>query len=150
MSEQQAVADAPAAQQPPQTPGLRMLITLGGISMLAGALVVMVFQFTAPIIAENQRIAIERAIFQVVPGAAVQRDFLLGSDGLKAADDSSANGERIYAAYDQQGNLKGVALKTEATGYQDVIRILYGYDPACQCVTGIQILKMAVIWQSSS
>ena len=130
-------------QAPPPTPGLKMLFTLGGISMLAGFLVVLVFQFTAPIIAENQRIAIEKAVFQVVPGAAVQRDFLLDADGLKPGDNAAASGERIYVAYDEQGALKGIALKTEATGYQDVIRILYGYDPGCQCVTGIRILKMA-------
>ena len=143
MSEQQATAGNTPAQAPPQTPGLKMLMTLGGISMLAGFLVVLVFQFTAPIIAENQRIAIEKAVFQVVPGAALKRDFLLGANGLKPADDAATDGERIYAAYDDRGTLKGIALKTEATGYQDVIRILYGYDPACQCVTGIRILKMA-------
>lgn len=130
------------AATPPQTPGLKMLATLGGISLLAGVLVVLVFQYTAPMIAENQRIAIEQAVFQVVPGATARRDFLLGSDGLKPGD-AGEGGERIYAAYDDQGALKGIALKAEATGYQDVIRILYGYDPACQCVTGIKVLKMA-------
>ena len=130
-------------QAPPQTPGIKMLITLGGISMLAGLLVVMVVQYTAPFIAENQRIAIENAIIRVIPGATSRKDFLLDSEGLKAGDQDDATGERIYAAYDDNGKLKGIALKAEATGYQDVIRILYGYDPACECVTGIRVLKMA-------
>lgn len=144
MSEsEQAIAEK---QAPPQTASTRMLLTLGGISMLAGFLVVMVFQFTAPIIAENQRIAIQKAVFEVVPRARQQRDFLLeDSGGLLAAGDSieGATGERIYAAYDEEGKLAGIALKAEATGYQDVIRILYGYDPDCQCITGIRVLKMA-------
>ena len=129
-------------QVPPDTPSLRMLMVLGGISMLAGFLVVMVFQYTAPMIAENQRIAIEKAVFRVVPGAIARTDFFLGEEGLKPAGEEVVSGERIYAAYDDNGQLKGIALKAEATGYQDVIRILYGYDPICQCVTGIRVLKM--------
>lgn len=147
MSEtQQAPAETPVeTQSPPQAPSARMLLTLGGISVLAGFLVVLVFQFTAPIIAENQRIAIQKAVFEVVPGASQQRDFLLDDSGLRLAGDSNQadTGERIYAAYDNNGKLAGIALKAEATGYQDVIRILYGYDPVCQCVTGIRVLKMA-------
>jgi len=132
------------AHTPTPTPGIKMLLTLGGISMLAGLLVVLAFQYTAPIIAENQRIAIEKAVFQVVPGAMERRDFFLDAQGLKTATEGDeASGERIYAAYDANGQLKGIALKAEATGYQDVIRILYGYDPACECVTGIRVLKMA-------
>ena len=34
-------------------------------------------------------------------------------------------------------------LEAAAQGYQDVIRILYSYDPACECIRGIQVLKMA-------
>jgi Na+-translocating ferredoxin:NAD+ oxidoreductase subunit G len=138
-------ANAPADQAPPKTPGARMLLTLGGISMLAGFLVVLAYQFTAPIIAENQRVAIEKAVFRVVPGATSQRAFLVDDSGARPVNDSEPdNGaERVYAGYDDQGQLKGIALKTEATGYQDVIRILYGYDPACQCITGIKVLKMA-------
>ena len=132
------------ADQPmqPAPPSLRMLMILGGISMLAGLLVVTVVQYTAPFIAENQRVAIEKAIFHVVPGATSRRDFLLGPNGLEVADEDKGAGERIYAGYDDQGQLRGIALKAEATGYQDVIRILYGYDPTCQCVTGIRVLKM--------
>ncbi len=131
-------------QGPVETPSTRMLMTLGGISMLAGFLVVLVFTWTKPIIAENKRIAIEKAVFRVVPGAASRKDYVLGEAGLfPAAEAESGQGETIYAAYDEQGALKGIALEAAATGYADVIRILYGYDPGCECVTGIKVLKMA-------
>ncbi|MCG8427086.1 MAG: FMN-binding protein [Chromatiales bacterium] len=128
---------------PPQTPSFAMLRTLGGIAMLAGFLVVMVFQWTKPIIEENKRIAIEKAVFRVVPGAASRKDYVLGKEGLFTADDANAQGEKIYAAYNDAGELKGIAMEAAATGYADVIRILYGYNPACECVTGIKVLKMA-------
>jgi electron transport complex protein RnfG len=72
-----------------------------------------------------------------------KQDFILGPEGLFAADAPGAKGEKIYAAYNGDGKLQGIALEAAATGYQDVIRILYGYNQDCQCVTGIKVLKMA-------
>jgi len=127
----------------PQTPSLAMLRTLGGIAMISGLLVVMVYQWTLPIIEENKRIAIEKAISQVVPGVSYKLEWRLGPDGLFPVDQANSEaGEKIYAAYNDGDELVGIALETAATGYQDVIRILYGYNPGCQCVTGIKVLKM--------
>ncbi len=79
MSDTQAVATNPG------TPGLRMIRTLGLIAMLSGLAVVLVYQWTAPIIAENQRIATEKAVFHVVAGATTRQDFRLGAGGLVPA-----------------------------------------------------------------
>lgn len=132
------------SQIQPRTPSLAMLRTLAGIAMLSGLLVVLVFQFTRPIIEENKRIAIEQAVSRVIPGVVSKKDYLLSPEGLFAAGAGEGKtGEMIYAGYDADGKLKGIALETAATGYQDVIRILYGYNQDCQCVTGIKVLKMA-------
>jgi electron transport complex protein RnfG len=109
--------------------------------MLSGLLVVLVYQFTKPIIAENQRIAIEKAVFRVVPGAARRVDFILGEAGVSAPG-AEGVGEKVYAAFDEAGRLQGIALETGAQGYQDIVKLLYGYDPACACIRGIKILKM--------
>lgn len=129
-------------QDMPAAPGFRMLRTLAGIAMMSGLVVVLVYQWTKPIIAENQRIATEKAVFQVVAGATTRRDFVVGPDGSLAPATSGAAGETIYAAYDDQGTLKGVAMPAAAQGYQDLIRLLYGYDPSCRCIRGIKVLKM--------
>ncbi|WP_221767371.1 FMN-binding protein [Shewanella atlantica] len=134
-------------QLQPQTPSFAMIQTLAGIAMLSGFLVVLVYQVTKPIIAENKRLAIEKAISVVLSDVSAKRDYFLGDEGLVLFDagqqSPSFSGEKIYAAYDDKDELRGVALEAAATGYQDVIRILYGYDPSCQCVTGIKVLKMA-------
>ena len=138
------MSSADQAQLQPGTPSLAMLRTLAGIAMLSGLLVVLVYQFTRPIIEENKRIAIEQAVSRVVPGVVSKKDYLLGPEGLFPAEAGEAKaGEKIYAGYDAAGKLKGIALEAAATGYQDVIRILYGYNQDCQCVTGIKVLKMA-------
>jgi electron transport complex protein RnfG len=130
--------------QAPTTPSLAMLRTLGLVAALSGFLVVLVYQVTLPMIEENKRIAIERALFKVVPGAVSRQDFLAAGDSISAvAGQESADGTKIYAGYDAEGRLAGIALEAAAQGYQDVIRILYGYEPACQCIRGIDVLKMA-------
>ncbi len=137
------MSDAEQTQVHPQTPVFSMLRTLGGIAMLSGFLVVLVVQWTEPIIAENHRIAIETAVFKLVPNSTSRRDFFLGEQGLFAATEDKQEGEKIYAAYAEDGNLQGIVLETVATGYQDVIRILYAYNPDCECITGgIKVLKM--------
>ena len=125
------------------TPSNSALIrTLGGVAALSGLLIVLVVEWTAPIIEQNRKEAIARAIFEVVPGAVSNQPYML-TDTLTLDDGSAADGERIYAAYDKDNQLKGIALATEGQGYQDVIQILYGYNPACQCVTGMKVLKHA-------
>jgi len=129
----------PASQA---TPSGKMLRTLGLVATLSGLLVVLSYRVTLPMIEHNKRMAIEKALYTVVPGAVTRQDFVFDGDSVKAAD-NTGEGVHIYAGYDDQGRLKGVAMEAAAPGYQDVIRILYGYDPYCQCIRGFEVLKMA-------
>lgn len=134
----------PLQPSTPATPSTAMLVTLGLVAALSGFLVVLAYQITTPMIEENKRRAIERALYQVLPGAVSRHDFVLTADGVAPVDETAAPaGTRLYAGYDAAGGLVGVALEAAAQGYQDVIRLLYGYDPDCQCIRGIQVLKMA-------
>jgi Na+-translocating ferredoxin:NAD+ oxidoreductase subunit G len=130
--------------QPPATPAGPMIRTLMGIAMLSGFLVVLTYQLTKPIIAENQRRAIEAALFQVIPGAVQRRDFVITEQGTVAVTpESPADGIPVYAGYDADGKLLGVAANGAAQGYAGLVHLLYGYDPACQRIRGIKILKLA-------
>lgn len=124
------------------TPAFNMLRTLGLVATISGLLVVLSYRITFPMIEENKRLAIEQALYKVVPGAVSRQDFIHTDSGVKPAQ-PGLEGEKLYAGYDSDGKLKGIALEAAAAGYQDVIRILYGYDPYCQCIRGIEVLKMA-------
>lgn len=117
-----------------------LIVTLAVVAMLSGLLVVLVYEYTKPIIAENQRIATERAIFKVLPKAVTRLTFRVQDQQLILSDDK-ADGELIYAGYDQDKELVGLALPAAAQGYQDTVRILYGYDPYTGCITGFDVLK---------
>ena len=125
------------------TPSFAMLRTLSLVAALSGFLVVLAYQLTFPLIEENKRIAIERALFKVIPDAVSRRDFIVTDQGVVPADTATVEGARIYAGFNRQGQLAGVAMEAAAQGYQDVIRILYSFDPDCQCIRGIEVLKMA-------
>ncbi len=128
-------------EEQPQFPKSSALITtLGIIAMLSGLLVVIVYEYTKPIIAENQRLATEKAIFKVLPTAKTRLTFLVDGEKLKIADDKTT-GELLYAGYDKNNQLVGVALNAAAQGYQDMVKLLYSYQPDTGCITGYDVLK---------
>lgn len=128
--------------QQPATPSFSLIAVLTSIAMISGFLVVFTSQLTAPLIAENQRLAIAAAVTKVIPGSVTHREFILLDDELKPAE-KGMDGQAIYAGYDADGKLLGIAAKAGAQGYAGMIYLLYGYDPQCQCIRGIEVLQMA-------
>jgi len=131
-------------QMPPAEDGgnsVRMVSTMGIIGLLAGALIVLTYQVTFPVIQKNKAAALERAIFEVVPGATSKRTYQVSGDGLEILEGENAAVRKYYAAYDSTGQLTGVAIEAAGQGFQDILRILYGYDPDCQCIVGIKVLE---------
>ena len=133
--------DEPVALQP-VTPSSQMILVLTGIAMLSGFLVVLSSQITAPMIAENQRIAIEQAIQQVVPGTVSNSKYRLHEGQLLALEKGSKD-PMVYAGYDADGKLLGIAAEAAAQGYAGMVNLLYGYDPGCECIGGFKVVKMA-------
>lgn len=129
-----------APVQPPSS--VNMIMALGSIALISGVLVVLVFQTTMPLINENKRIAIEKAVFLVIPGTHSRRDYVITEQGNLLPSDGRPAGLIVHAGYDQQESFVGIAAEAAAPGYQDIIRILFGYKPECQCITGIKVLKM--------
>ncbi len=128
---------------PPLPSSLSLISTLGVVAMLSGVLVVLVYEFTKPIIAENQRLATERAIFKVLPLAASRLTFEVIKDNKikQVKADDKPTGDLIYAGYDKNNQLVGLALNAAEQGYQDIIKLLYGYTPKNGCITGYDVLK---------
>ena len=130
--------------QAPMQPSssVNMILALGSIALISGVLVVLVFQTTLPFINENKRIAIEKAVFHVIPGTHSRQDFVFTDQRDLMPADARVTGVSVYAGYDKQDTFIGIAAEAAAPGYQDMIRILFGYKPDCQCITGIKVLKM--------
>ena len=136
----------PAAPQ--ATPTRTIILSLGLISALCGLIIVGSYETSLSAVQENRRIALERAIFKVIPGAQriVGYHALAGGGVLPATDSASESAPpgalRFHAAYDASGELMGIAAEGTAKGYADTVRIMFGYTPKCQCITGIGVVSM--------
>lgn len=120
---------------------LKMILTMAGIGLIAGILIVMTFQLTFPIIKVNKAAALERAVFDVVPGARSKAVFKLSGDQLLPLEGEDELAVKYYACYGDSGDLVGVAVEAAGQGFQDVLRVLYGYSPRCDCVVGLKVLE---------
>jgi electron transport complex protein RnfG len=119
-----------------------MYRSMVGIGIVCGALIVSAFQWTAARIERNKADALQRAIFRVVPGAQSTKTFrLAGEDGFEIPAGDARGQRLVYGAYDEAGQLLGVAVEGRGMGYQDVIRVLWGYSPPSQTIVGFVVLE---------
>ncbi|MEE8424869.1 MAG: FMN-binding protein [Elusimicrobiota bacterium] len=105
-----------------------MIRTLVLVATVCGLLIVTAFQVTAPVIAKNKAERLRQAVLAAVPGSVRARTFEL------------EEGFRVHAAYGKSGELTGVALEAEGMGFQETIRLLYGYSPRRQTIVGMVVL----------
>ncbi len=124
----------------PQPSALAMYRALVGIGVVCGLLIVAVYEGTKPMIDANKAEALERAIFRVLPKAKSSRTFVPSGDGFESTE-GPAQGERVYAGYDESGALIGLALEAAGMGYADTIHVLYGYDFEAQAIAGLVVLQ---------
>lgn len=120
-----------------------MIRTLGLVATVCGILLVLTYQSTLGPISANKRIALERAVFQVLPGSASMREFHATPAGLVESQGTGSvpDGVKFYATYNRDGALVGVAAEAAAVGYADFVRVLYAYDPQRQAITGLGVVS---------
>ena len=128
--------------QPPQAVSATSLVkTLGIVSTVCGLIIVGAYQGTFEAAAANRRLALERTVFKVVPAAKSMTEWQATPQGIRpTGGEAVAGAVKFYAAYDAEGVLAGIAAEGAAKGYADTVRILYGYAPACQCITGFGLV----------
>lgn len=119
-----------------------MVATLAAVAAMSGLLIVTVYQVTLPRIKANKARALREAVYQVVPQTKRIRTYVPREDGslalLEGEDDKAV---KFHAGYSEQGKLLGVALEAQGQGYQDVIKVLYGYDPVKEQIVGLKVLE---------
>jgi electron transport complex protein RnfG len=95
-------------------------------------------------IESNRARALEAAIYRVLEGAKTRVAFVLREGRLarfESPDDSLPKEEAVYAGYDDGGALVGFAVPAEGPGYQDTIKLLYGYSAEKKRVVGMEVLE---------
>jgi electron transport complex protein RnfG len=127
------------------TSAVAMIRTLGLIAALCGFIIVSAYQGTYDAVRENKRIAVERAVFKVIPTARSIVEYVASPAGeivkVGAGGTAAVSGAvKFYAGYDKDNKLAGIAVEGVAKGYSDNVRILFAYDPAAQTVSGFGVV----------
>jgi electron transport complex protein RnfG len=118
-----------------------MYRALVGVGIVCALLIVSVFLLTLSSIQQNRAEALERAIFKALPGVSTKQTYVLTEDErFRLPVTVQQRKDVIHAGFDREGRLVGVAIEAQGMGYQDVIRILYGYAPDRQAIVGMQVL----------
>ncbi|HUE96610.1 MAG TPA: FMN-binding protein [Longimicrobiaceae bacterium] len=137
-------APPPAAPARAQVPAWRLVATLAAAGALAGLLIVLVFRWAQPRILEHQAQALQGAVAEVLKApASVERYFVHGSDLLAELPSGvdSMRIDRVFLGFDEAGAPVGYAVSGGEPGFQDIIRVLFGYDPRSRALLGMRVLE---------
>ncbi|MFO7894142.1 MAG: FMN-binding protein [Longimicrobiales bacterium] len=137
-------SDAGPHPEVEEVPSWRLITTLAVAGALAGLLIVGVFQWAQPQILEN-RARVLRTAIQDVLASPDRVQTLYVQDGQLSeqppAGVDTTQAERVFLGYDANGHPVGYAITGEKPGYQDVISLIFGYDPGADEVLGMRVLE---------
>jgi electron transport complex protein RnfG len=121
----------------------RLVATLGVAGMLAGLLLVLVNQHTKPLIDAYKAEQLRKAVYEVTPGTDRYDTYYLVDDSLSLSLPEGAKEseyKRVYVSYDADNQLHGVAMSRGESGFQDVIMVIFGYNPNDGKLMGMKVL----------
>jgi electron transport complex protein RnfG len=127
-----------------QVSTLRLVATLAVAGALAGLLIVLVNLHTKPIIDAYRAEQLRLAVYEVLPGAARYRT-LYRVDGALQAElpegAKAADFRQAYVGYDEAGEMLGVAVSRGESGFQDIVLVIFGFEPETGVLLGMKVLE---------
>jgi electron transport complex protein RnfG len=136
----------PESQETPpekEVSTFRLVATLAVAGALAGLLIVTVNQHTKPIIDKYKAEQLQIAVYEVLPGVERYSTFYLVDDKLSLTLPENAKEsefKRVYVGYDASGQVAGVAISRGEPGFQDIVQIIFGFDPSTGKLSGMKVL----------
>lgn len=137
-------AGGPRPPESADVPAWRLVATLGMIGAFAGLLIILVFQATQPRIQAYKAEMLRHAVEEVLK-APDRYDTLYMYEGALAPRPpdgvDAATLERAYLGYGARGERVGFAVRAAKPGFQDVVALIFGYDPATGTILGMKVLE---------
>ncbi len=121
-----------------------IIATLAVAGMLAGLLLVSVYEATQPTIIAYKEKMMREAVGLVLQGPASFTTLYL-VDGSLTADlpegSSDKDFERVFVGYDEHNSPVGFAVMHNRAGFQDQVKVIFGYDPTTSGLMGMKVLE---------
>jgi electron transport complex protein RnfG len=127
-----------------EVPPARLIATLGSAGAMAGFLLVFVFVATEPSIKAHKARVLRESIQEVLSGPQ-QFDTLFVQDATlveelpEGVDPETI--DQIYPGFDANGGQIGYAIVSQEPGFQDIVKVIFGYDASQQRVLGMKVLE---------
>ena len=135
---------APPALAPAgKTPAWRLLLTLAIAGAAAGLLVVTVYRLTLPTIQMYAGLKADAAVREVLKAPVRWDTLYLVKGALVATVPEGAEPRdlpKAFVGFDQDGKRLGVAVTAEGPGFQELMSLMIGFDPATGALLGIKVL----------
>ncbi|MDH5785389.1 MAG: FMN-binding protein [Chromatiales bacterium] len=130
----------PIMEKEPSSTTLVAALAIAGF--LSGIIIIGVYLATFDTIAENKARELREAVFRVLPNVTrMQKLRYDGSELVVLPDNAKDDEETIYGGYNDAGEFVGYAIVNAGPGFQDTVRVIYGYRPAERKVVGMWILE---------
>ena len=133
-----------APPAPDEVKASRLLATLGVGGVVAGVLLVVAFGLTLPTIEANKARELAAAVNEVLKAPARYETLYVVSGALvpKVPDGADPKKlERVYLGYRSDDQRVGFAMVSAEAGFQDFVRIIFGYDPRTKQLLGMKVLE---------
>ncbi len=129
---------------PPHVPARKLLATLAVSGAIAGFMIVVVYGWASPIIQHNKALALQAAIGEVLKQPAQCDTLYVVGNALAAelpTETDPKKVERVYLGYDGDHRRIGFAIAAGEPGFADIVRVIFGYDPATKQLLGMKVIE---------
>ncbi len=129
---------------PPDVAPTQLLATLGFGGAIAGLLLVFAYGVTLPTIEANKARELRAAINEVLKAPARYDTLYVVNGALVETPPAGTDArklEQLYLGYDRANRRIGFALVAGEAGFQDVVRLIFGYDPRTRQLLGMRVLE---------
>jgi electron transport complex protein RnfG len=125
------------------TPAWKLLTTLGIAGAAAGWLIVTVYNLTLPAIQKHAAEQEAGAVSEVLKAPARWDTLYLVGDALSKTPPEGVDkqaAQKAFVGFDVGGRRLGVAVTAAEPGFQELITLMIGFDPATGTLTGYKVL----------
>jgi Na+-translocating ferredoxin:NAD+ oxidoreductase subunit G len=119
----------------------KLVATLSLAGLLSGLIIVLAFEATLPTITAYKATTLRQAVFKVLPGVTGMQRMVYRGGVMTISEEVQQGDQAIFSGLDESGKLVGYAIAGAGPGFQDTIRLLYGYLPDQRQVSGMEILE---------
>jgi electron transport complex protein RnfG len=105
-----------------------MVFVLTFVAVVSSGLLAYFAVYTQPYIDKNKKKEIEQAIMEVIPGVKKSEPIINESKF------------KIFKGFDEKGEVKGYAVYTIGTGFQDMITLMFGIDKDLKTLFSLKVL----------